>query len=251
MKISLGTMAFAAAAVSLSAVAATAADLPVRVSAPAPVFVSAPFSWNGFYVGLHAGYGWARGDVVGIRQGGAFRGDIGSVEPRGFVGGGQVGYNLQYGSLVYGIEGDISFSSANARTAGLAAAPALFSTARAKEDVFGSIRARFGFAADRALFYVTGGVGFTNVKYSLTTGALAAGGVPAWSGSSNSTRVGWVAGAGIEYAITNNVTARLEGLYYDLRRYTVRTTVLPLGGPATTQSTQSHGLVRLGLNYKF
>lgn len=239
MKNSLGAMAFAA--VTLSAVAASAADLPVRAPAPAPVFVNAPFSWNGLYVGLHAGYDWSRGDVVGIRQGGAFRGDIGSVNGKGFAGGAQVGYNLQYGSLVYGIEGDFSFAGNRARTAGVLPVAGL-STASARREWFGSVRGRLGFAADRALFYVTGGVGFTNVKYNLTTGAGAN------FGSSNSTRAGYVAGAGVEYAFTNNLTARLEGLYYDVRRRTVRTNV---GLLATTQATQSHGLVRLGVNYKF
>ena len=239
MKISLGTLAVAAAA--FSAAPAMAADLPVRAPAPAPV-IAAPFSWNGFYVGLHAGYGWTIDDVVGVHTtpGPVFQGNIGKVEPKGFLGGAQLGYNFQSGNIVYGIEGDFSFTGRSARTAGIVPV-ALVSTARAKEDWFGSVRGRLGFAADRALFYVTGGVGFTNVKYSFTTnsGANAV--------STSSTRAGWVAGAGVEYAFTNNLSARLEGLYYDVRKR--RVTAAPSGD--FTVATQSHALARVGINYKF
>ncbi len=253
MKYSFG--ALAAAAITLSAASALAADLPVRAPAPAPIFAAAPFSWNGFYVGLHAGYGWTIDDVVGVHvtppAGGIFDGNIGNVNPKGFLGGAQAGYNLQYGSIVYGIEGDFSFTGRSARAANTVALPLSgFDTARVKEEWFGSIRGRLGVAADRALFYVTGGLGFTNVKYSLSGGAGALGGVPFVSGSSNSTRMGWVGGAGVEYAFTNNMTARLEGLYYNLPKY--RVSVVPVGGiGGFTQATQAHALVRLGINYKF
>ena len=233
----------AAGALALSGVSAMAADLPVRAPAPAPLLAVAPFSWNGFYVGLHAGYGFARGDTVGIHT----------------VGGGQIGYNIQYGSLVYGIEGDISFSSDSKTATGvinfLPVDPRSIAngraTARAKDDVFGSIRGRLGFAADRFLFYVTGGVGFTQVKYSLATRFPAAGvivGGPAGTGSSSSTRAGFVLGGGVEYAFTNNWTARVEGLYHDVRKRRVRNTV---GNNDFTIATQSHSVVRAGVNYKF
>ena len=253
----------AAGALALSGVSAMAADLPVRAPAPAPLLAVAPFSWNGFYVGLHAGYGFARGDTVGIHTvggGGTFAGTIGNVNPRGFVGGGQIGYNIQYGSLVYGIEGDISFSSDSKTATGVINFPPGDprsiangrATARAKDDVFGSIRGRLGFAADRFLFYVTGGVGFTQVKYSLATRFPAAGvivGGPAGTGSSSSTRAAFVLGGGVEYAFTNNWTARVEGLYYDVRKRRVRNTTV--GNNDFTIATQSHSVVRAGVNYKF
>lgn len=252
MKISLATLAVAAAA--LLAAPAMAADLPVRAPAPAPVF-AAPFSWNGFYAGLHAGYGWTIDDVVGIRStppaAGVFEGDIGSVNTKGFVGGAQIGYNLQYGNIVYGIEGDFSFTGRSSRTRNAVALPiSLFDTVRSKEDWFGSVRGRLGFAADRFLVYATGGVGFTNIKYNITGFAPVLGGVPVVTGNSNSTRAGWVGGAGVEYAFTNNLTARLEGLYYDVRKRRINSNVVA-GQSVSTVETQSHALARIGINYKF
>ena len=234
-----------ASALALSGVTALAADLPVRAPAPAPLLALAPFSWNGFYVGLHAGYGWTISDEVGIHTtppipNGVFRGNIGNVDPKGILGGAQIGYNLQYGNIVYGVEGDISFTDRRASTTGLILGVPV--TVRAREQWFGSVRGRLGLAADRALFYVTGGVGFTDIRSSAT--------VPGFGNFSNTkTQVGWVAGGGVEYAFTNNWTARLEGLYYHVKRY--RFTAVALAGTGYTNVTQSHALARIGVNYKF
>ena len=77
----------------------------------------------------------------------------------------------------------------------------------AKQQVewFGTVRPRVGFALDRTLLYVTGGLAYGNQKLS----------IPGYA-SGTSTDIGWTAGAGAEYAFTNNVTAKLEGLYVDL-----------------------------------
>ena len=241
----------AASAFALSGVTALAADLPIRAPAPAPLLALAPFSWNGFYVGLHAGYGWTRGDTVGIHSiggGGAFLGNIGSADPKGFLGGGQIGYNFQYGSIVYGIEGDASFTRRSASATGAFIVPPITVTVRERENWFGSIRGRLGVAADRFLFYVTGGVGFTNVRSSGTVFAAVPG--SPFNVSQSKTRIGWVGGAGVEYAFTNNFTARVEGLYYDVRKYRVSTNKF-FGNSVFTEATPSHALVRLGVNYKF
>ena len=71
--------------------------------------------------------------------------------------------------------------------------------------IFGTVRGRLGFAFDRALIYVTGG--------------LAYGGVGMRTSSSNTTRsAGWTVGGGLEYAFTNNWTAKIEGLYVNIDR---------------------------------
>ena len=70
-----------------------------------------------------------------------------------------------------------------------------------------TLRGRVGFAADRALFYVTAGGAFTDIKPS--TGALTFGG---------GTEPGWTAGGGVEYAITDNWTAKIEYLYASFQR---------------------------------
>jgi outer membrane immunogenic protein len=254
------------AAIAFSSASAIAGSLPVRAPSPAPILAT-PFSWNGFYAGLHAGYGWTLGDVAGIHylSDPAFLvGPVGRVEPEGFLGGAQAGYNLQYGNLVFGVEGDFSFTGRSETARGFIFNPSEIGEAHngspnylihTRENWFGSVRGRVGIAADRALFYFTGGVGFTDVRYSLRDSFIFLhprfGFTGAGSGSAKATRAGWVAGGGVEYAFTDNFTARLEGLYYDVRKFRVQTTILLNDSAQFTQATQSHALARFGVNYKF
>ena len=105
------------------AVSAQAADLPTRKEAPAPVFVPPPFTWTGFYVGVNAGGVWsnggnasttvlANGVPIGTISGvpatlaDVFPGSNFGSSQSGFIGGGQAGYNYQWGSCVFGVETD-------------------------------------------------------------------------------------------------------------------------------------------------
>ena len=89
----------------LSAVAANAADMPIK----APDYKApAPFSWTGYYVGGHIGYGWGDFDVVDANIGPT---QTTHLHPSGWFGGGQIGYNVQFASRwVLGLEIDISGS---------------------------------------------------------------------------------------------------------------------------------------------
>jgi len=180
---------------------AMAADLPSRY-APAPIVAAAPiFTWTGFYVGVNAGFGWSTDDEVTI-GGTTFVVD----DEIGFVGGAQAGYNYQIGSFVVGLEGDIQYADFGGEVDG----------AFDNGDWFGTIRARAGVAFDRALVYATGGFAFAD--------------------DAN----GWTLGGGIEYAFTNNLSAKVEGLYVNLDTDT------PFGS-----YDNEFGVVRAGLNYKF
>src|SRR6516162_7468712 len=110
------------ALMAVGTVAAQAADLPTRKEAPAPVFVPPPFTWTGFYVGLNAGAVWGShsADTTLFTDGfplGTF--NLNNVFPfggfgggnTGFIGGGQAGYNWQWGSWVFGVETDFDGSS--------------------------------------------------------------------------------------------------------------------------------------------
>ena len=207
------------AAVALTAGAAYAADLPSR-RAPAPYVAVPVFTWTGFYVGVNAGYGFndnnnngtfgnfnfANGAVVPVPGGGfapviapAAAGIFGGNNRQndGFVGGGQVGYNYQFGAgsgFVVGIEGDIQYTdfnngrnngfngfgngeftagvTPNAAGLGIAAANPgrgnvfLFGNGinslnnQRGGDFYGTVRGRIGYAFDRVLVYATGGVAF-------------------------------------------------------------------------------------------
>ena len=104
-----------------SVAAASAADLPVRTAAPAPVMVAAlPYNWSGFYVGLNAGAAWSSGCTnYTLVSASNWPTTCGGNDNAQFTGGAQVGYNLQSGSFVYGIEADINGlgnSNSSART---------------------------------------------------------------------------------------------------------------------------------------
>jgi outer membrane immunogenic protein len=190
--------------------AASAADLPARTMAPAaPIIAAAPiFTWSGFYVGVNAGYGWSNNDFDAI--------DLADEDDDGgFVGGAQVGYNYQIGSFVVGLEGDIQyidFGGATFRdTDGILREAGI-------DDWFGTARARAGVAFDRALIYATGGFAFAD--------------------DAN----GWTVGGGLEYAFTNNLSAKVEGLYVNLDNDD--------DFPGFDGETD-FGVVRAGLNFRF
>ena len=196
---------------------AMAADLPTRKAPPAPQVYSAPpvFSWTGFYVGVNGGWGGGTGGK-----------DFGNVS--GGLVGGTVGYNYQIGQFVVGLEGDWDWADLTKNGTNN------IGYYKNKADDLVTVRARAGYAIDRALLYVTGGYAGVDDKISLPG-----------SYSSSEWRNGGVIGAGLEYAFTNNISAKAEYLY------------APVGsksywdGSNYGKSDLNLSLVRVGLNYKF
>jgi len=230
--------------------AANAADLavaPVEPAAPIPY----AFSWTGFYVGANVGYGFAGDDRVGLTSDiTGFLGDFGTLENSGVFGGGQAGYNYQFGNFVLGLEADIQASGVGDSVNGLS--PTIASRAKSDINWFGTIRPRVGFAWDRALIYATGGVAFGGIDYQFdaTDGALFV------HGKDSDTRVGYTLGAGVEYAFTDNWTAKLEYQYVNFGEYKVTGPVVDGAGFATGENITTHATpdfqsVRIGINYKF
>ncbi|WP_418294817.1 outer membrane protein [Microvirga ossetica] len=202
--------------------AAHAADLPSRF-APPPVAAAVPvFTWTGFYVGVNAGYGWNTNDDDVVINGTAFEVD----DEGGFVGGAQIGYNYQIGSFVVGLETDIQYADIGGDTT----LPGLDSHDD-DDNWFGTVRGRAGYAFDRALIYATGGLAYGKISNGFS--------------NSDDTNVGWTLGAGVEYAFTNNLTAKVEGLYVNLEQDD--DDVPNISGKDETE----FGVIRAGLNYKF
>lgn len=201
----------------LAAGAASAADLPSRKGpVVAPIYVPA-FTWTGFYVGANAGYAWGNVNANGIAN-------VGDLD--GFTGGGQVGYNYQMGQFVLGAEADFQGADLNTgNNLGLV---------RVKTEYYGTVRARVGVAFDRFMPYITGGWAYGNVKTS----------IPAIGFSSDRSHTGgYAVGAGLEYAVTNNIIAGVEYLYVDLGEKNI------LG--AGTKIGTDFSVVRARLSYKF
>jgi outer membrane immunogenic protein len=242
---------------------AFAADLPSRsmVTAAPPIFVPPAFTWTGFYAGVNAGYNFGDNDATTIGTPG-FVG-LGGFVPStlrtsrdGFIGGGQVGYNQQYGMFVLGIEADLQFVDGKRTTSFTSGAlGGLTTSAGTQSSYLGTVRGRIGLtASDRLLVYATGGLAYGNPENTAAVAAPAVGAF--WGGSSDSVRTGYAVGGGVEYAFTNNLTAKLEYLYYDLGRRTVTASALTGPAAATGIAYQARfdntgQIVRAGLNYKF
>lgn len=283
---------------------ALAADLaPMRAAPPAPAFAPAApaFSWTGFYAGVNAGYGFGTGEdrnptvlnVPGtaglfatVPGGFAAPGQVAFSNDRratdGFVGGGQIGYNYQFGlgsGVVIGVEADaqyVDFGRERTRFAA-AAAPGVDVAPGTRFfnpnglsglDYFGTVRGRLGYAFGQFLAYGTGG-------FAYGSGGGEDFGLP--NRSRDDFATGWTAGGGIEYALPSNsflnffnssaVTLKVEGLYVNLdqgRRdgsfavnpagavigtYTPGVTLA--SGPAGGRNDSEFAVVRAGLNYKF
>jgi outer membrane immunogenic protein len=217
--------------------AASAADLPMRPAYKAP-FVAPAWSWTGFYVGVHAGYG---GDqfsypfnVVGVP------GEA-QLNSSGGLAGGQIGYNWQTGNFVLGAEADAAWSDITGRVSANAAGLAL--SAGSKLEWFGTVRGRAGYAVDRFMVYATGGLAYGDTR---TTASVTAPVLGTAAFAQTNRKVGWTVGGGFEYALWNNVSIKTEYLYLDLGTDAVFTS------PAfsISEHTTAHTL-KAGVNWRF
>jgi outer membrane immunogenic protein len=256
-----------AAGAATFATGAMAADLPSSAPAPAPYIAPPPpvFTWTGVYVGVNAGVSFAGNNNVTFSPAGLPGSP--SLNPSanstaGFTGGGQIGYNWQINQFVVGVEGDLDYLQ-NHRLNGNFTSPAFFTAFPTfgvnggnQNQLFGTIRGRLGWAVDRALFYVTGGVAFNgnSAPNSLTfnpPGGVGSGRSVFTATNNSNNDVGGVVGAGVEYAFTPNWTAKVEYLhtFFNNRNIVFANSA---GQTFTTSGFNfDTNIVRVGLNYKF
>jgi len=203
---------------------------PVAVVAPAPVF-----SWTGGYLGGQVGYGWGKS---------RFSDDFtANLKPDGFLGGLYAGYNFDMGNnFVLGVDGDVTYN--NLKDSYSVLAPdGLTDSIESKLRWSGAVRARAGLAMDRFMPYIAGGVAFGSVKNTLSVSD----GINEVSASQSKTHTGWTAGAGVDYAATDNVIVRLEYRYTD---YGHKDYDFDLGAGSVREKFKTNE-VRLGVAYKF
>lgn len=303
--------AIAALALALTTGSAIAADLP-SYKAPPPAPPPPPL-WMGFYAGLNAGGTWSNSNsvwlgsspiwVTGDNPGpnpsspadysltaalGA-SGVVSSGNTSGFIGGGQIGYNWQFGfggnSLIYGVEADIQgiangggnngfwtripVTGANVLNHSIVTA----GSTRKNLDYLGTVRGRLGYLfTPTLLVYGTGGLAYGGVNLNVGGFQSVVPAHPAWptigfgGGSFSDARVGWTAGGGLEWMFWPNWSAKIEYLYYDLGSLQMAAGATAqiydgsLGGfPAgvkwlnATQARANYkgNIVRAGVNYHF
>ena len=194
------------------------------------------FDWTGFYIGAHAGFG--RGASSAVLTDPAITASSGSFG--GMIGGVQAGYNVQLSSgIVLGAEADITFP--NYLTSNSIAA--LLATPRSEVveqlDYAGSLRGRIGYASGHWLAYATGGLAWAGERF-VNTPAIGS------EEKELNVRLGWAAGAGVEYAFAPHWSLRLEYLYSRFEQADIRF-------PSATQISSSLDLqsIRVGLNRRF
>ena len=258
---------------------AFSADMALK--AP-PLPVPVPYDWSGFYVGANGGYGWdpANLNFSPAAFASAILGPFGyvvtgssgpvnlSVNPQGWLGGVQLGYDWQRGAAVYGVEADFDGAAINGSTSapffvtGTLGGDIADFTGNVgltqKIDFLSTLRGRLGWASDNVLLYGTGGFAWGHVITSVNTFGIKEAAIGQFSpaelaalqvgASSDSFRYGFAVGAGIEWALAHNWSIRGEYLFIDL-----------LGGPGTlgipggavSFNYLPIQVVRFGFNYQF
>ena len=214
-------LAFATGCVLTTAIGistALAADISPRArqAQREPLYVA--YNWTGAYIGLNGGGAWGSSSYAA-----PFASN--SINASGALLGGTLGYNWQAGRTVFGLEGDIDWG--NLRGSGVCGA----TVCETRNSWLGTARGRLGYAMERVMPYVTGGLAVGDIRTSI-----------AGVGSANTTKAGWTLGGGLEAALAGPWTAKVEYLYVDLGRG---------GSIAGSDASMRANVVRAGLNYRF
>jgi outer membrane immunogenic protein len=191
----------------LSGAAAIAMFLAMGASAKAAdAIVDDPTTdWSGFYLGGHVGYGWADMSGAYDEEDASSQLFAEDLDLDGIVLGAHAGYNWQRDSLVFGIEGDVSFTDLD--DSGGAPDPDETEEQSGDVDLLASVRGRLGIAIDDVLLYATAGVAIPSAEYEIT-------GTSDTDGKVKFGDIGGVVGGGVEFAMTDSIRLRAEGLYY-------------------------------------
>jgi outer membrane immunogenic protein len=222
----------ASAAIAICIAAATPANA-------ADVELPSSYDWSGPYIGLQGGFGWGSNNEIDVIRFGAPTDDQLSLDDKGYFGGLHAGYSYLNGSFLYGVEGDLEYSGIRSDTA---IEPGIFNQFDKSIDWLGSLRLRGGVTLDRALLYATGGLAFGDVNMQTTDSVT--------SISNRELALGWTVGAGVEYAITDSLSANIEYRYTDLAD-TQNTGEIFFGQILTFDHENRLQAVRAGVSWHF
>jgi outer membrane immunogenic protein len=232
----LGVLGFSSLLIALPLSGASAADMPVKAPLPPPP--PPAWSWQGIYLGLNGGgtngttdwqyFSTATGTPIGTADH-TFKGGLYGVT---------AGYNWQWNPyIVTGLELDVDMGPLDGNTA----CPIAGFNCQTHITNIGTFRGRLGLSFDRLLIYGTGGLAFSDV--TIRTSNATAG----INGTSDE-RVGWAAGAGLEYAVWPSVSLKAEWIHYDLSHTTYQ-----VDNPATyyVQAREFGDMYKAGVNWHF
>jgi len=247
-------LALAVSILAISALSASAADLAARPYTKAPAMVESVYNWTGGYIGLNGGAigtsnrwnddnNWIGGTAETSL---AITGGMPNVKSTSATFGAQAGYNWQLnGNIVFGIEGDINYAGNRSSVDRIDLLGADAYTFRNELSWYGTLRGRLGYAFDRTLVFVTGGLAYASLSHR----SLDDGYEPLWN--TNAGKFGYAIGGGIEHAWTQNWTIKAEALYMDFGTTTIAgdPTNEAAGFNASVKTTAIVG--RVGMNYRF
>lgn len=245
-------LASVAALAATMAGSAMAADLPIK--APAPF--AQRFTWTGCYVGGSLGGGFAQKNITDPVQlvqdsflgpGSTAGITAAPLSPRGVLAGLQLGCDYQFApSWVVGMEGAGYGARLDAsRAVGLPLGAPDTALVKAKTDLLVSVTARLGYAFDNVLLYAKGGGAMAGDRFDVT-GSFA--GMP-FDFRGLQDRVGWVAGAGVEWALSRNWSVNVEYDYYGFGRRTVTMLDATNGFQGSVDVGQNIQVVKAGVNF--
>ena len=257
-RFSPGLLVGVAVAASALATAASAADMPVP-AAPAyypPAYRPVIYDWTGIYGGVHLGAGLLEDQVTTttttILQP---SGTVTKLSPFSVVSGAQVGFNYQIQQVVLGAEGTFTWSNISGTQTTPSLLPTISENSTSRPRWYATATGKIGFAANDFLFYAKGGVAWMNVNYIQD---VSVGGGQS-SQTITDTRSGFTVGGGIEFGMTESLSARVEYDFLDFgtKNYNFSNlNVLPVGGvitplvlPVSIRSSTS--LITAGINYRF
>lgn len=251
-----------AMALAIAAGRASAADLPVPAG-PAPAYypVATVYDWGGGYIGINGGYAFGQSEWGSDPLNPSHQSSTGNFNVNGGLVGATMGVSGQWGAWVFGVEGDFDWQDVSG-TSGSAFCTSLITSTKIGAKAaglscktastwIGTLRPRFGYAWDRVLFYGTAGAAGANMQTGLN-------GLPPQTNA----EFGWTAGAGVEVALAENWTFKVEYLFVDLVNascnhgyscgYDVAAasaTKPALNSSSTVQFNEN--IIRLGLNFKY
>jgi outer membrane immunogenic protein len=236
---SLGVLALASPAL--------AADLPLK----APSATASVYDWSGVYVGAFGGGGYGNHNVNNATGSAVPFADFSAnYSSTGGIGGGDIGYQWQSGSLVVGVEGDLAWTGLKGNDASQFAAGSFPGVTAVDADNLrwtGALLAKAGYTVDRWMLFFEGGYAFGSIQHTNTP---LVGPVDKFNVSAN----GLTGGAGIAYAVTNNVIAKFDFRYTSFNGYNRpgnTVTGLTVNGQLPYSTVSTYSVVTLGLDFKF
>ncbi|MGO8952311.1 MAG: outer membrane protein [Rhodomicrobium sp.] len=207
-----------------------------------PVYAPLPL-WQGFYIGGSAGWAWTSVDAANnaILLGSSGSIPFNSLSASSVFGGGQLGYNVQAGNFVYGVE--IDLGGLDTGTSGNFIDPTnskRILRVSSGSGFYGDVTGRAGLTLGNALIYAKGGFAFFTGDVHVSD---------AYDGiyQDSGTFTGWTVGGGVEYLLTPNWTVKAEYLYFDFDNSNFSCCLVSSSGRLDNNLTAN--TVKVGFNY--